>query len=329
MIGLWVIAAFIQLFNLDSEEVGLEERILYLAHLIPLATCLLAIKWHFGAEQTAEEASNSFAPKPVNVDVEKLGWNDIIINDSLKSELQSVVELLRDSRSAKKYGINIPKGILLSGPPGTGKTMIAKVLANEAGLSFFAFQQDQIISQWVGESEKNLSALFESALQHAPSAIFIDEVDSIGAKRSAGGERWAENLLNHLLQLMDGVIKREGIYIIAATNRPDMVDDALMRSGRLNRVIDVGLPDSEARQKLFNIYLKNLPLAERVDVKQFVARTNSCSGADIKEICNRAGLHAFTRESKNRQRQHQILIDDIEVALSDVLGTRYASKSSN
>ena len=260
------------------------------------------------------------SPQPLNGKVEKITWDDLIIDDELKHELQSVISLLRDPSTAQKYGITVPRGILLNGPPGTGKTTLAKVIANEASLAFFVLQTDEIISKWVGESEKNLSRLFKMAAKHAPSIIFIDEIDSIAKNRAEGNAQHADNLLNHLLQLIDGIVKREGVYIIGATNRADLVDPALKRGGRLNKVLQVPLPGPQARAALFSMYLSKLPLAGGVDLKGLVAATEGRCAADIREICNQAGLNAFKRESGSGNREYRVSTQDLERAVREWVG---------
>ncbi len=296
---------------------------LTLMHLAPLALTLLIIgQTRAGQRMAARQmggGDGGYAPVPLNKAIERISWDQLIINDDLKSELISVVQLLRDPKETKKYGIEIPKGILLTGPPGTGKTTIAKVVANQAGLNFFILSMDEIVSKWVGESEKNLTKLFIAARRHAPAVIFIDEVDSIGRGRSGGGAQWAENLLNHLLQLIDGVIATNGLYIIAATNRDDLVDDALKRAGRLNKVIEVPLPDFDARIKLFQLYLSRLPLAGPIDLPYLAHLTELKSGADIKAICQQAGLNAFKREANSKQKTHKVTADDILAAVEEFL----------
>ena len=291
----------------DGAPRTMDFALLVLVHLLPLVlSLLLAYTPNRGAGVRAEGARGGsgegsgaeYTPVPLNNRIESLGWNDLILPGTLKEELRTIMELLRDPESAGRYGIEAPKGILLNGPPGTGKTMIAKVIANTAGLAFFAVKLDEVVSKWVGDSEKNLSKLFHAAQAHAPAVIFIDEVDSIGTSRS-GEYKWADNLLNHLLQLVDGVVKSRGIYIVAATNRADLVDPALKRAGRLNRVVEIGLPDFEARVRIFQLYLSKMALAEDIDVEMLAAATEGRSGADIKEICNQGGVNAFHREGES------------------------------
>jgi transitional endoplasmic reticulum ATPase len=257
--------------------------------------------------------------QPVEQGVAKVGWNDLIIGDDIKKELQSVITLLKDPQTAKNYGIDVPKGILLNGPPGTGKTTVARVIANESGCSFFVMQANDIVSKWVGESEKNLTKLFKAAVKHAPSIIFMDEIDSIGKSRGSSSGSSGDNLLNHMLQLIDGVIKRDGIYVIAATNRADLVDSALKRGGRLNKVIEIPLPDFQARKAIFQLYMKRLRLSEDIDLDALSEYSEGKSASDIKEICNQAGLNAFKRESALGSREYIVQPCDLEAALAEFM----------
>ena len=260
-------------------------------------------------------------PLPQNEAVEALSWDDLIVGATVQQELETVVELLKNPDAATRYGIDAPKGILLFGPPGTGKTTIAKVMANQAGLSFFALRADQVISKFVGESEKNLSKLFAAAAKHAPSVVFIDEVDSIASQRNSGQQQWADRVLNHLLQLMDGVLKIDGVYVIAATNRPELVDEALTRAGRLSRSIEIPLPDADARVALLGLYTDKLNLEPGLDLPTLAQHLDGVSPADIRELCNRAGMNAYQREAVlgKKQRSYIVSRNDFFAALKEVV----------
>lgn len=323
-----ILLALVVLFKLKGAfHQGRDAIQLALLHLGPLVLTLLIVSsFRKGGQarsgkasgnQKGDNKSEGFAPVPLTSKIEQLGWDDLIINEGLKDELKSVINLLQSPKHAQKYGISVPKGILLEGPPGTGKTTVAKVIANTAKLSFFVLKSDEVVSKWVGESEKNLTRLFNAALKHAPSVIFIDEVDSIGKQRSGKGQQWAENLLNHLLQLIDGIVKAEGLYVIAATNRADLVDSALKRAGRLNKIITIPLPDFESRMLIFKLYLSKLNLEANMDLELLAQLTEGNSGADIKEICNQAGLNAFKRESGEKRRNYLVSHQDLEVALAE------------
>lgn len=320
-LGLWVAVSLLQ----PPGESGVHPIAPALIHLLPIATVMLMLSL---GVQMVRIPSRRFAKskdgvRPQTAGIERVSWDDLVIDADLKKELLMVVELLKDPKLAKNYGIEAPKGILLNGPPGTGKTTIAKAIATNAQLSFFVLQLDEIVSKWVGESEKNLTKLFESARAHAPSVIFIDEVDAIGKSRS-GNQVWADNLLNHLLQLVDGVVKCEGVYVIAATNRADLVDAALKRSGRLNKVIHIGLPDFQARKDLFRVYLSRMTLQQNVDLEDLANATQGKSGADIKEICNQAGLNALRRESGQKKRQFSVSKEDLSSSLNAFLTVKRA-----
>ncbi len=327
---LGTIVSLKMLHAIGERNLQAEDTKIIILHLAPLLLTILILKQgktsagfiprrfrsHIpGAAAPAQAAG--YLPSPLNKDVERVTWDNLIVEDSLKAELVSVINLLKDPKTAKKYGIDVPKGILLTGPPGTGKTSIAKVIAHTAGLSFFVLKMDEVVSKWVGESEKNLSALFHAAAQHSPAVIFIDEVDSIGKSRSGANPTYADNLLNHLLQLIDGVVRTEGLYIVAATNRADLVDEALKRPGRLTKILDVPLPDAAQREQIFNLYLSKLHLDAEINMSDLIAVTEGNSAADIKEICNQAGLNAFKRESLEGKKSYRIRSQDLHLALKD------------
>ncbi|MFM1848414.1 MAG: hypothetical protein RL417_1888 [Pseudomonadota bacterium] len=296
-------------------------RLVHLAS--PLLTLILVYQGGgrmipvIGGGGASASAGSGYAPKPIKLSGEKLTWDDLVVPQSVREELVTVIELLRDPKTAKRYGIEVPKGILFNGPPGTGKTTIARVIAATANLSFFVLKADEVVSKWVGESEKNLTALFQAASRHAPAVIFIDELDSIGKGRGRSSSTHGDNLLNHLLQLIDGIVKTEGLYVIGATNRSDIVDPALKRAGRLNKTIEIALPDLAAREQLFKLYLRKLTLEDGVDIVTLARVTEGKSCADIKEICNQAGLNAFKRESGSKNREYRVTLGDLETALRE------------
>ena len=289
------------------------QRLLILLHLAP-ALLTLQLMFRLGninplrRFMPPQEQETRYVPKPINAQVEKIGWSDLIISAALKKELELVIRLLKDPTAAVQYGISVPKGILLEGPPGTGKTTIAKVIARNAGLSFFALRLDEVVSKWVGDSEKNLSALFAAAKKHAPAVIFIDEVESIGRARSGQSNAWSDNLLNHLLQLIDGVIESKGLYIIAATNRADLIDPALLRPGRLHKTVTIPLPNTANRRRMFELCLSKSKCANDIDLDYLALRTRGFSGADIKAVCSQAGLNAMQREAALPQDKRTALI---------------------
>lgn len=231
----------------------------------------------------------------------KVRFTDVAGADEEKAELVEVVEFLKDHRKFTEIGARIPKGILLVGPPGTGKTLLARAVAGEAGVPFFSISGSDFVEMFVGVGASRVRDLFENAKKNAPCIIFIDEIDAVGRQRGAGlggGHDEREQTLNQLLVEMDGFGANEGIIIVAATNRPDILDPALLRPGRFDRQITVGRPDVKGREAVLKVHARNKPLREDVDLKAIAQRTPGFSGADLENLLNEAALVAARRNKK-------------------------------
>lgn len=220
-------------------------------------------------------------------------WTDIGGMHDVKLKLQQIVEWpLNHPETFQRLGIKPPRGLLMFGPPGCSKTLIAKALATESRLNFIAIKGSDLFSMWVGESEKAVRDVFKRARQLAPCIVFFDEIDAIGGERSAGSSV-KERVLAQILTEIDGVHALRNVIIIGATNRPDLIDSALMRPGRLDRIVYVRLPDAETRQEIFHIKLAKIPIASDVNIDELVEQTNGYSGAEIEAICKEAALRAL------------------------------------
>ena len=234
-------------------------------------------------------------------------FKDVAGQAGAKQEMQEIVDFLKNPQKYTELGGKIPKGALLVGPPGTGKTLLAKAVAGEAGVPFFSMSGSDFVEMFVGVGASRVRDLFEKAKQKAPCIIFIDEIDAVGRARSKnpamGGNDERENTLNALLTEMDGFGTNSGIITLAATNRADMLDSALLRAGRFDRQIHVDLPDLNERREVFNVHLKPLKLDDSVDVDFLARQTPGFSGADIANVCNEAALIAarFNREKVGKQ----------------------------
>ena len=223
-------------------------------------------------------------------------FKDVAGQDEAKESLQEVVDFLHNPQKYTEIGAKLPKGALLVGPPGTGKTLLAKAVAGEAGVPFFSLAGSDFVEMFVGVGASRVRDLFKEAQKQAPCIIFIDEIDAIGKSRDSrfgGGNDEREQTLNQLLAEMDGFDSTKGVLILAATNRPDILDAGLMRPGRFDRHIQVKEPDEEARLAIFKVHTKNMPLAKDVDLKKLAKQTDGYVGADIESVCREAAMLAL------------------------------------
>ena len=246
----------------------------------------------------------------------RVKFKDVAGADEEKQELVEVVEFLKDPRKFVELGARIPKGVLLVGPPGTGKTLLARASAGEAGVPFFSISGSDFVEMFVGVGASRVRDLFENAKKNAPCLIFIDEIDAVGRQRGAGlggGHDEREQTLNQLLVEMDGFSANEGIIIIAATNRADILDPALLRPGRFDRQITVDRPDVIGREEVLKVHAKNKPLDDTVNLKAIASRTPGFSGADLENLLNEAALVAA------RQNKKKIDMRDIDEATDRVI----------
>ncbi|MDI6870875.1 MAG: ATP-dependent zinc metalloprotease FtsH [Bacillota bacterium] len=231
-------------------------------------------------------------------DKPKVTFDDVAGLDEAKTELQEIVEFLKHPRRFVEVGAKIPKGVLLVGPPGTGKTLLGRAIAGEAGVPFFSISGSDFVEMFVGVGAARVRDLFDTAKKNAPCIVFIDEIDAVGRQRGAGlggGHDEREQTLNQLLVEMDGFETNSGVIILAATNRPDVLDPALLRPGRFDRQVVVDRPDVVGREEILKIYAKNKPLAEEVDLKTLARRTPGFTGADLENLMNEAAILAARR----------------------------------
>ena len=250
----------------------------------------------------------------VLIEVPNVRWDDIGGLENIKQELKEAVELpVKDPEKFKKFGIRPPKGILLYGPPGTGKTLLAKAVATESEMNFISIKGPEVLSKWVGESEKAIREVFKKAKQSAPAVVFLDEIDAIAPRRGYYSDSGVtERIVNQILTSMDGIENLEGVVVIGATNRPDIIDPALLRPGRFDRLIYIPPPDRETRLKILQIHTRNMPLDSDVDLKKIAERMENYVGADIENVCREAGMFAI------RENREKVTMKDFERALEKV-----------
>ncbi len=246
----------------------------------------------------------------------KITFSDVAGIDEAKEEVVEIIEFLKDPRRFQKLGGRIPKGVLIMGPPGTGKTLLAKAIAGEAGVPFFSISGSDFVEMFVGVGASRVRDLFEQGKKHAPCIIFIDEIDAVGRLRGAGlggGHDEREQTLNQLLVEMDGFDTTEGVILIAATNRPDVLDPALLRPGRFDRQIVVNRPDLRGRAEILKVHTKKVPSAPDVELEKIARGTPGFSGADLENLVNEAALWAA------RQNKKEVELVDFETAKDKVL----------
>ena len=245
--------------------------------------------------------------------VEHWSWDSLILPDEIKAQLQQLQAVIEDPESATRFGVDPPTGLLLAGPPGTGKTTVAKVLAAQARASFYPISAADVISKWVGDSERNIRQLFERARENRPSIVFIDEIDAIAGRRGES-QGVHDSHVNQLLAEIDGVSGQRGVFVIGATNRPDQLDPALLRGGRLSRTIFLGLPDEPGRLAILRLHTARMPTVG-VRFEELAAATEGFSPADLKSLAQEAALAAMARTKPEEQApavRHEDFVEAVE-----------------
>jgi len=290
-----------------------------LSSVLPILLLLVVMVWIMRRASISQSGLTNIGrskAREFNLDHPEVTFNDVAGVDEAKQELQEVVDFLRRPDKYHKIGARIPRGVLLIGPPGTGKTLMARAVAGEAGVPFFSISASEFVEMFVGVGASRVRDLFEKAKAISPAIVFVDELDAVGRRRGAGigninDER--EQTLNQLLVEMDGFDEHHETIIIAATNRPDVLDPALLRPGRFDRQVTVGLPDRRGRERILQIHTKNLNLAQDVDLENLSRTTSGFSGADLANLCNEAAL---TAARENHTDIHQA---DFQTAADRVL----------
>ena len=328
--------------DLVSNEIVLEEKsqsifITILSLLSPFGILIIfLIFWFFimnnqqGGNKTMS-FGKSKARMMTQADRNKITFEDVAGVDEEKEELQEIVEFLKSPKKFTDMGARIPKGVLLVGQPGTGKTLLAKAVAGEAGVPFFIISGSDFVEMFVGVGASRVRDLFEQAKRNAPCIIFIDEIDAVGRQRGAGlggGHDEREQTLNQLLVEMDGFGTNEGVIVLAATNRPDVLDKALLRPGRFDRQIVVSQPDVKAREQILEVHARKKKIADDVDLKTIAKNTSGFSGADLENVLNEAALLAARRNKKEIAMQE---IEDamVKVTMGPEKKTRVRSEKEN
>jgi len=291
----------------------------WLVQLAPLL--LLGALWFFMIRQmqTGGNKALSFGKSKarlLSMQQKKITFKDVAGVDEAKEELREIIEFLREAQKFQKLGGRIPKGVLLVGPPGTGKTLLARAVAGEANVPFFSISGSDFVEMFVGVGASRVRDLFEQGKKNAPCIIFIDEIDAVGRHRGAGlggGHDEREQTLNQLLVEMDGFESNEGVILIAATNRPDVLDPALLRPGRFDRRVVVPRPDVKGREEILRVHTRKIPISDDVDLSVLARGTPGFSGADLANMVNEAALNAA------RQNRKSVFMSDFEISKDKVL----------
>ena len=311
-------------YGIDPEVKKVEEESWFLTSVFPVLLAVVVMVFFFVMmnSQNAGGGSNKMmnfgkSRAKMSMGDGKITLKDVAGLKEEKEELEEIVEFLKDPAKFTKVGARIPKGVLLEGAPGTGKTLLAKAIAGEAGVPFFSISGSDFVEMFVGVGASRVRDLFEEAKRHAPCVVFIDEIDAVARRRGTGmggGHDEREQTLNQLLVEMDGFGVNEGIIVLAATNRVDILDPAIMRPGRFDRKISVNRPDVGGREDILKVHAKNKPLAEDVDLKQIAQTTAGFTGADLENLLNEASIMA-ARENRSYVMQEDIKKAFIKVGI--------------
>ena len=315
--GGWVYNDLVENGVVPSFEEAEDENLLLtgLFTFLPLIAMVVLLFWFMRSLQGTNGRAMNFGKAKAKLQSEnnrRITFEDVAGIDECKDELQEIIDFLKDPRKFTRLGGRIPKGVLLMGPPGTGKTLLARAVAGEAGVPFFSISGSDFVEMFVGVGASRVRDLFDQGKKQAPCIIFIDEIDAVGRQRGAGlggGNDEREQTLNQLLVEMDGFEGTEGIIIIAATNRPDVLDPALLRPGRFDRRIIVPNPDVRGRKDILEIHTRRIPLEDGVDLGVLAKGTPGFSGADLENLCNEAALLAAR-------------LDKTQVEMTDLLEAR-------
>ena len=292
--------------------------LMILVNVLPIVALVVLAFWFFNKQLAGNRSSLDFGKSRarLNSDNNQITFKDVAGLKEEKEEVKELIDFLKSPKKFQKLGARIPKGVLLMGPPGTGKTLLAKAVAGEANVPFYFISGSDFVELFVGVGASRVRDMFQQAKRNAPCLIFIDEIDAVGRQRGTGlggGHDEREQTLNQLLTEMDGFGENEGIIIIAATNRPDVLDPALLRPGRFDRQVTVNLPDVRGREEILGVHAKNKILAEGITLKNLAKRTPGFSGADLENLLNEAALLAV------RRNKEEISMSEIDEATDRVL----------